>query len=527
VSNMTNSLRCRRRAAPARDEFDAPIELVFSKVPVQMKEADQSAQLFASTVWRLVPGEATRRSQIYRQLRDAVTGGRLAAGMTIPPSRPLARALGIARSTLMEAFDQLRLEGYLEARQGAATHVARLQLRHLLGDADRADAAGSSQREEPTGGHWALDDPPTAVTARAFRPGLPDIRLFPAQEWASHIGRRSRRPISHDLSYASSTGVASLREQIARHVSETRHVVARPQQVIVLPSAQSAFDVVLRCCTSAGQTAWLEDPGYPGMRTLARGHQLRIEAVPVDGEGLRPSSRFSPPQLIYLTPSHQYPTGATLSLNRRLELLDLAHAHRATIIEDDFDSEFVIDGQPIASLQGLDRDGCVYYVGTFSKTLAPGLRCAYLIVPPGAAARAETVACAIGAGVPIHVQLALADFMADGGLRRHIHRMRGAYAARLQALQRTLREDGRGLIVPTEFQGGIQLCAALDPRFADVQAATVLDACGLTTVPISTLSFGEEWRGRQGLLLGVGLVSLEEVVPQARRLCKELLLSPH
>ncbi|WP_374670048.1 PLP-dependent aminotransferase family protein [Ramlibacter sp.] len=490
-----------------------------------MNRADQLAELFATSVWRVDRAGPALRTQLYRQLRDAVAEGRLAPGAPVPSSRMLARALRVSRSTLVEALEQLRVEGYLDARQGATTRVAALEPGHLLRPPATTGPAGAhAPAADATSPLWVQDDPPMAVTLRAFRPGLPDLRAFPGREWATHLGRRSRQPASHDLSYAACTGVPALREQIIRHVAQTRHVAARADQVIVVPSAQAAFDIVLRCCARPGDTAWIEDPGYPGMRTLLRAHGLHAVPKAVDAEGLLPEpGPHQLPRVIYLTPSHQYPTGATLSLQRRLALLEIARTSGAAIIEDDYDSEFQSHGQPIASLQGLDRQGCVHYVGTFSKTLAPGLRCAYLIVPPAYARLAETVASAAGVGVPIHVQLALADFMADGGLRRHIHRMRSAYAARLGLLHDTLRQSGAGRIVPLRAAGGLQLCAALQIGLGDVEAAQRLRGQGLHAVPLSSLAHGPVWQGRQGLLLGIGLVALDEVAPQARRLCQALL----
>lgn len=478
-----------------------------------MNPANQFAAMFAETVWRIEPGGAPLRTQIYRQLREAVTEGRIAPGTRVPSTRELAKALAVSRSTVVEAFEQLRIEGYLETRQGAPVRIARLDpapLRRAETDTGAGPAPLRAARQ-PTAAGWTLDDPPTPVTLRAFRPGLPDIRAFPAREWATHLARRARQPASHDLSYTGHTGVPGLREQIVRHVAETRHVVARAAQVIVLPSAQAAFDLVLRCTLRPGDTAWVEDPGYPGIRTLLRAHGARIVPVPVDIEGMNPGGVPSTPKLIYLTPSHQYPTGISLSLSRRLELLERARRSGASIIEDDFDSEFQIHGHPVASLQGLDRAGCVYYVGTFSKSLAPALRVAYLIVPPDAAVLAETIASATGTHVSVHVQLALADFMAEGGVRRHIHRMRGAYADRLTRLHEALGQAGIDGVFPARPSGGLQICAALPERLSDLAAAEHLRTGGLHAVPLSPLIHGSPWQGRQGLLLGVGLVDSAEI----------------
>jgi GntR family transcriptional regulator/MocR family aminotransferase len=491
-----------------------------------MKRANQLAGLFTASVWRLDANGPPLRTQLYLQLRDAVTEGRVPAGAVVPSTRELAQLLDVSRSTLVEALDQLRIEGYLETRQGSATRIAALNPAHL--GPGRRDARGLNQTashgavaEEPPVQleHWVQDDPPTPVTVRAFRPGLPDIRAFPAREWATHLARRARQPASHDLSYVGHTGVPSLREQIVRHVGESRHVIARPEQVIVLPSAQAAFDVAIRCSLRAGDPAWVEDPCYPGIRTLLRAHGAKIIPVPVDAEGMRPAKLHSKPRLIYLTPSHQYPTGTMLSLPRRLELLDIARRHGATVIEDDYDSEFQVDGQPIASLQGLDRSGCVHYVGTFSKSLAPGLRVAYLVVPPRHAELAETIASASGLGVSVHVQLAMADFMADGGLRRHIHRMRAEYGERLTRLYRTLVGAGFERIFPGPPSGGLQLCMALPQGIPDGRVVDRLALQGLHSLPLSTLCHGRAWSDRPGLLLGIGLVPTSEVEAQARALC--------
>lgn len=494
-----------------------------------MKRANQLAGVFAATVWQLDADGPPLRTQLYRQLRDAVTEGRVPSGATVPSTRELADVLGVSRSTLVEALDQLRVEGYLETRQGSATRIAALNPAHLgqrrhgaPGSGHSASSAAGADAPPMTLDHWVQDDPPTPVTVRAFRPGLPDIRAFPAREWATHLARRARQPASHDLSYVGHTGVPSLREQIVRHVGESRHVIAKPEQVIVLPSAQAAFDVAIRCSLRAGDPAWVEDPGYPGIRTLLRAHGARIIPVPVDAEGMRPAQLRSKPRLIYLTPSHQYPTGTMLSLPRRLELLDIARRHGAAIIEDDYDSEFQIDGQPIASLQGLDRSGCVHYVGTFSKSLAPGLRVAYLIVPPRHVELAETIASASGLGVSVHVQLAMADFMADGALRRHIHRMRVEYGERLSLLYRTLVSSGIERVLPGPPSGGLQLCVALPPGASDTQVVTDLSRQGLHALPLSTLSHEQEWMGKSGLLLGIGLVPLSEVEARAREMCAAL-----
>jgi GntR family transcriptional regulator/MocR family aminotransferase len=486
--------------------------------------ANQLATLIAQAEIRLDRSTGTLREQLYRQLREAVLAGRLLPRTPLPSTRDLALVLGLARSTVVDALDQLKAEGYLETRQGAATCVAALERkmlgaglasRALVADTPPAETLAATVQEQRA--QWRNDDPPRPVTLRAFRPGLPDIRAFPAREWATHLARRARHPASHDLSYAGYLGVPALREQILSHVRLARHVQARPEQVILLPSAQAAFDLVAQLVLEPGDTAWTEDPGYPGIVSVLRAHKARIDPMPVDEQGLQPTATGPRPRLVYVTPSHQYPTGVTMSLPRRLSLLTLARRTGAAIIEDDYDSEFQYQGQPTASLQGLDRHGCVHYVGTFSKSLAPGLHVAYLIVPERFVDLAHAVATVRGLTVPIHVQLALADFLEAGGLRRHIRAMNSEYGARMAILVESLRQSSL-LTVPAGV-GGLQLCVGWSGEPVDTVAVAALQAAGIAAAPISPMCSVVR---HNGLLLGVGLVQQHEVQAAAKMTCDVL-----
>ncbi len=479
--------------------------------------ADQFADLLAQAELKLDRTKGTLREQLYLQLRRAVLAGRLPSGTPMPSTRELAGALGIARSTVVDAFDQLKAEGFLETRQGAPTRVVRLD-RSMLGAGRRsAAAAGPAVRAQERRTHWQDDNPPLPITQRAFRPSLPDLDAFPAREWAAHLGRRARRPVLHDLSYTGYTGVPSLRQQILNHVRLARHVQAESEQVIVLPSAQSAFDLVAQMTLQPGDAAWVEDPGYLGMVSVLRGHRARLVPVPVDGQGLQSDFAGPRPSLVYLTPSHQAPTGVLMSLQRRLELLAVAHRAGAAIIEDDYDSEFQYVGQPTASLQGLDRHGCVHYVGTFSKSLSPGLHVAYLIVPPQFVQLAHTVALARGLTVPVHMQLALADFMEAGGLRRHIRAMTAEYGARMALLTEALRSAAGDLLTVPVAAGGLQRCVGLPGTVSDTSLVAALRAAGIAALPVSAQCHAARL---SGLVLGVGLVKQHEVVSAAKLLCE-------
>lgn len=442
-------------------------------------------------------------------MRQAILDGRLAGGATIPSTRTIAAATGIGRSSLVEVIEQLSMEGYLETRQGAATRVAVVDTALSTRDKLRSHSPVHSER-------WALDDPPTAVTIRAFRTGLPDLRSFPSQEWATLVAKRCRHPISHDLSYAHQSGLPALREALLLHLRQSRGVQATADQVLIVPTAQAAFAILTDACITAGDLAWVEDPGYPGIRAVLRSRGARVVARPVDHAGITLAEpRGEQPKLIYTTPSHQFPTGVTMPLPRRLALLDYAAQSGSLVIEDDYDSEYQYHGRPIASLQGLDSQGCVAYVGTFSKTLAPGLRMAYMVVPKHWLGLVETIAAVCGYAVPVHLQLAMADFINGGGFQRHLRRIASEAGERIHLLAQTLRRaQGPRLEVPSP-QGGLQMCVGWTGATPDTDVARRLLEQGVTVLPLSTLCHGTP---RQGFVLGVGLVPKEDIEDDCQRM---------
>jgi GntR family transcriptional regulator / MocR family aminotransferase len=484
-------------------------QLVFYKEPVCMNRANQLILETLRQYGFAEPPVGTLRDHLTRRWRQAILDGQLPAEAALPSTRVLSDQLGIGRSTIVEVIEQMALEGYVITRAGGATQIARLKKLPVQTKPKRALPEITSER-------WLLDDPPTSVSHRAFRPGLPDLQRLGECSWATHLARRARRPISHDLSYAHATGIPALQKALIEHLRLTRGVQAEPEQIIIVPSAQAAFDIATRAAIRPGDTAWVEDPGYPGIRTVLRGAGAKLVACPVDEQGLvlKPVAK-SPPKLIYVTPSHQYPTGAMMSLPRRLQLLDIAHRSGALIIEDDYDSEYQLRGQPVASLQGLDHEQCVAYVGTFSKTLAPGLRAAFLVMPPRYCTLAHTLAMACGQLVSIPLQLALADLISDGGWQRHIRKLTLETSQRMMRLVQLLRAIGdKRLLVPDPL-GSLQICAGWSGTTSDVELVKRLNTHAIAAVAISSLSYGEK---RHGLLLGVGLVRPEEIEPAVKRL---------
>lgn len=441
-------------------------------------------------------------------MRRAILDGRLASGTRLPSTRVLAKATGLGRSTFVEVIEQLAIEGYLETRKGAHTRVAR------IGNPLNTQATALSVTPVRSD-RWVMDDPPTPVGIRAFRTGLPDLQSFPSKEWATLVGRRCRRPISHDLSYAHQCGLPALREALVVHLRQARGVRANPEQALIIPSAQAAFAILAQASVGPGDTVWIEDPGYPGIRSVLRSRGALVVAQPVDHAGITLSqAQSAPPKLIYTTPSHQFPTGVTMPLPRRLALLQHAVGVGALVIEDDYDSEYQYHGHPIASLQGLDTEGCVAYVGTFSKTLAPGLRMAYMVVPQRWLPLVETIATVSGYAVPAHFQLAMADFIIGGGFQRHLRRVTSEANERLQWLAHTLRaaNDPR-LTIPTP-QGGLQLCVGWKGATPDTEISQRLLKAEVMALPLSSLCHDSI---RQGFVLGVGLVPKDDIASACTR----------
>ena len=482
-------------------------------------------QLILALLSEISAGRAqnqTLREHLSQRWRLAIASGQLPAGVALPGSRALASSLGVGRSTLIEVIEQLALEGYLVTHPGAATRVATLQSPEGPTPLTPPPAV---QRPLPQGAGPVIDDPPTPVRLRAFRPGLPDLQAFPFAEFSRHLVHRARRPQRHDLSYDRGLGVPELREQLLAHLRQHRAVRADPGQVLILPSAQACFDLVARAALQPGDSVWVEDPGYGGFRSAARLAGATLYPVAIDTQGLvLPKSEAPIPRLIQVTPSHQYPTGVMLSVERRLALLALARQYQALIVEDDYDSEYQFEGRPLASLQGLDTAECVAYVGTFSKTLAPGLRVAYLIAPPAWVERLEALALISGHGVSIPIQLALADYLAEGGFRRHLRRMNQEASARMRALIQSLQElkDPR-LIVPSP-RGGLQVTVGWRGQTPDQQLVEILRAEGIYALALSSLCLRSP--PQQGLVLGIGLtqrVDIEPAVLQIGRVLHALL----
>jgi GntR family transcriptional regulator/MocR family aminotransferase len=317
-------------------------------------------------------GAALHR-QIYAEVREAVLAGRLAAGARLPSTRTLAEELGVSRNTVLTAFDQLLAEGYLEGKVGSGTYVARIG-RGVAAMKKPARSVLSRRGEMIAGLRVTPARPHTAP--RPFRPGQPDAGAFPVKIWARLAARQWRCGVRERLAYGESAGYRPLREAIAWYVGAARAARCDPEQVVIVSGAQQGLDLAARLLLDPGDAVWMEDPGYLGARGAFLAAGAKALATPVDLEGLDPAQAQAggAVRLAYVTPSHQFPTGVTMSLRRRLALLEWARRASAWILEDDYYSEYRYAGRPIPCMQGLDKANRVVYVGSFSKTLFPSLR---------------------------------------------------------------------------------------------------------------------------------------------------------
>jgi GntR family transcriptional regulator / MocR family aminotransferase len=470
--------------------------------------------------------------QLYYRLRDAILTRRLVPGVRLPPTRALATELGVSRNTVVTAYEQLLAEGYIEGKVGSGTYVSRalpdeiLQLRaknHLPIRAKSAMAAVLSKRGTSIAStpaeQWQDSGRP-----RAFRPGVPAVDEFPLEAWRRLANKRWRTLPRAELAYGKPEGYLPLRQAIAAYLGAARGVRCEPEQVIVVTGSQQALDLTARLLLDPGDLAWIEEPGYRGARGAFLAAGARLVPVPVDAEGLRVevgAAKGTPARLAYVTPSHQYPLGVTMSLARRLKLLEWAAHSKAWIVEDDYDSEYRFRGRPLTALQGLDTANRVIYIGTFSKVLFPALRLGYLVVPPGlvdafVAARALTDRQA-----PVLEQAVLADFIAEGYFARHLRRMRALYAERRAALVDAIAQKLDGMLEVTSEPAGLHVLARLpkgmdDRAIARRAAAHHVEAPALSEYALTRLARG-------GLVLGYAALPAHEIREGVRQLAAACL----
>lgn len=466
--------------------------------------------------------------QVYRDLVQLILSGRLRRGARVASSRTLASELGVARNTVMLALDQLMSEGYLEARRGSGTYVSQ-ELPDVSPVQVRDRSAGGKRRPRLSDRTRWLVAPFNLPLARPglLRPGEPDCAEFPFALWARLLAEVWRAPGRAVLLGDDAAGYPPLRAAIADYLAAARGVSSTAEQIIIVSGIRQALTIAARLLLDPGDAVWLENPGYPGLRGPLVAAGAELVPVEVDGEGLSlPAARRAAPRpkLVCIAPSHQYPLGMTMSVARRLALLDYAGRVNAWIFEDDYDSEWRYAGHPLAAMQGLDRDGRVLYAGTFSKILFPSIRLGYIVLPPQLVAPFLAARQALDDQPAVLAQPALAQFIAGGHLARHLRRQRRRYRVRQELMLAAAGRHLTGLLELAPDPGGMHLVgylhAELATRMDDVEASRRAAAAGIAVPALSS-----HWIGRarrQGLLLGYTAVPERQIDTVVARLAKAL-----
>lgn len=399
--------------------------------------------------------------QLYQTLRERILDGRLPAGARLPASRELAALLGLSRNTVTRAFDQLYAEGYVEGRVGAGTYVA-----ELAGVVRPVSMPAGDPAATPALQHLAAHHLPAPLPGapRAFRVGVPAFDLFPFETWARLSARFWRKPSPARLGYGDPAGEASLRELIAAYLRSSRGLHCDPAQIVITCGAQQGISLCAQLLVRPGERVAVEDPGYRAAGEAFALAGAQLQGIAVDGEGLDTQAleRLGDCRLVYVTPAHQYPTGVTLSLARRLQLLEWAERNDSWIVEDDYDGEYRYSGAPLAPLAALDRSGRVIYVGTFGKIAFPALRLGYLVLPPALAQPFARRRALDMRHSEIGTQAVMAEFIAAGHFQRHIRRMRAAARSRRDALLAGWPENVPGCAPLPAVEAGLHLCVRLD-----------------------------------------------------------------
>ena len=455
--------------------------------------------------------------QLTRAVRRAILEGHLLRNSRLPATRALALDLGVSRSTVELAFSRLEAEGYLRRQVGVGSFVAIAAQPNKA--TVRKTAAGLSQRGQMMVDAGTCRD--TKLPLQAFTAGQPDPGAFPRELWGKLTQQRWKKDAQSLMRYGEPQGLAELREAIAAYLAQRRGVDCDAGQILVLTSSQQALQLIAQLLIDPADTVWLEEPGYLGARNAMLSAGAKIIPVPVDHDGMNTdiSSCLSPPKLIYTTPSHQYPLGVTMSLTRRMALLAQAAQHSAWIIEDDYDSEFSYDQRPLPALQGLDQQGRVIYVGTFSKVLFPALRIAYMVLPPDLMPAFINARSAFDGHTPQLSQAVTADFMTQGHFATHIRQMRLLYRSRRDLLLECLQPLAEH-IQPINVNGGLQFAVELTAGKESAWTAAGI-AQGLTLRPLSQFYLGES--KKEGWLLGYAALSNNEIRIASNTLIKCIL----
>jgi len=473
-----------------------------------------------------------RRAQmpLYRQIYDAfrtrIVHRELRPGQLVPSTRQLARELRVSRLPVLNAYAQLLAEGYFESRVGAGTFIAS----SLPGDADprsRKTSATQATGLRPVSARVSTLPqyvrPSWAAGLGPFRVGQPELGQFPLEVWSKLVARHSRNMKLSELQYGNAMGFEALREAVAVYLRTSRAVLCEADQIMIVSGSQQGLDITTRVLLDPGVPVWVEEPGYWLVHHVLKAAGCRAVPVPVDEEGLDVSAgiKLCPnARAAFVAPSHQYPLGVTMSATRRFQLLAWAQQAGAWIIEDDYDSEYRYESPPISSLQGLDTNSRVIYIGTFSKVLFPSLRLGYVVIPPDLVDRFAVVRQSMDLCPPHADQAVLTEFIREGHFARHIRKMRQIYGERRRVLVEEIERQLRSSCTVVGGEAGIHLTILLDGRVRDSEIAAKAAERKLGLFALSLSYVGDA--PRQGFVLGFGNTQVSEI-PGAVCLLKKLL----
>lgn len=457
-----------------------------------------------------------RQLRLYELIRKAILDNTLAAGTHLPATRVLAVDLGVARNSVLYAYERLAAEGFISANRHGTRVLPVAQI--------RISSSGYVEGTIPSARARKIAHPRDfGSEARAFNPGSPDCAAFPRRQWLACLNSAWKRAEAKQLGYGNAAGAPALRTAIAEYLRSARGVRCTAGQVFVTAGSQAGLDVCARVLADADSTAWVENPGYRGVRTSFELAGLKIHPVSVDDHGMAPTEtdwKKHPPKLIHVTPSQQFPLGVMLGLQRRLEMIRRSAEGNAWIIEDDYDSEFCYEGRPLAAMQGLVENAPVIYVGTFSRMMFPSLRLGYLVVPPALAATFDRISELTWAGHAIE-QGALAEFISSGKLATHVRNMKRLYGERRTILLQSLKHHLAGQLEFTAGAGGLHLTVLLKSAkgVTDVDVANRALGLGLTLRPLSLSSIaGGGIPVLNGFVLGFAAVPERKIEPAVKKL---------
>jgi GntR family transcriptional regulator/MocR family aminotransferase len=488
-----------------------------------MKSLPISEWLLGELKQSRFPARMPAHRRVYESIRRAIVSHQLTPGTRLPSTRSLSEALKLSRNTLLAAFEQLHDEGYVVSQTGSGTRVAKTfpeEFTEKKNDAhtDKSSAIKGASCLSRRGITVAGQTEQPSYEVQPFAPGEDDFSAFPTQLWRRLLNRQWRAPQPAHLDYGHAGGYLPLRCAIANYLRMSRAVNLTVEQILITSGTQQSIDLCARLLTDHDDLAWVENPCYWGARRVLEVNGLKLHPVPVDAEGINPgiADFRHAPRLIYTTPSHQYPKGVVMSYGRRRLLLDYAASKGAWILEDDYDSEFRFEGHPLSSLQGMDQNGRVLYLGTFSKVMYPGIKLGYLVVPPDLAESFKRGLYQLQRPGQVVIQAALAEFMEEGHFASHIRRLRQIYGERRHLLQEALASVTRvGATLPIAGSG-LHLVVGLPSDCDDVRVAELAAEQGLKVYPLSCYGIGEN--REKGLIIGYAYAATERITPYGRML---------